>query len=110
MKPAKSSRFEPLLFLVSTVALIAAADVACRAQPITNAIPLSRAAWMADVKWGVMTHYLADWRAQADKEPMSLEHWNQLVDHFDVEALADQIKSTGAGYHILTIGQNSGYY
>ncbi len=27
-----------------------------------------------------------------------------------MEALADQLRSAGAGYHILTIGQNSGYY
>src|SRR5271170_3306943 len=69
-----------------------------------------RAAWMPQARWGVMTHYLADWRARADHEPMSVEHWNDLVDHFDVEGLADQIKSTGAGYHLLSIGQNSGYY
>ena len=41
---------------------------------------------------------------------MSIDQWNDLVDHFDVEALADQLKSIGAGYHVLTIGQNSGYY
>jgi len=69
-----------------------------------------RATWMESARWGVMTHYLADWRSRVDGEPMSVEHWNELVDHFDVEGLADQIKSTGAGYHILTIGQNSGYY
>jgi hypothetical protein len=69
-----------------------------------------RAAWMQQARWGIMTHYLADWRARADHEPMSIEHWNDLVNHFDVERLADQIKSTGAGYHLLSIGQNSGYY
>ncbi len=45
-----------------------------------------------------------------NKFQINVEKWNDMVDHFDVEALADQIKSVGAGYHILTIGQNSGYF
>src|SRR5262249_54239495 len=57
-----------------------------------------RAAWMPAVHWGVMTHYLADWRAQVDHEPASVEHWNELIDHFDVEGLANQLQSVGAGY------------
>jgi hypothetical protein len=69
-----------------------------------------RASWMKEAGFGVMTHYLADWRARTDGLTMSLDQWNELVDHFDVEGLAEQIKSAGAGYHILTIGQNSGYY
>ncbi len=68
------------------------------------------AAWMKEARWGVMTHYLADWRAQVDGEKPSVEHWNELVDHFDVEGLAKQLESVGAGYYLITIGQNSGYY
>lgn len=30
-----------------------------------------RATWMREARWGVMTHYLADWRARADKTEMS---------------------------------------
>ncbi len=69
-----------------------------------------RAAWMREAGWGVMTHYLADWRARADHEPASVEHWNDLIDHFDVEGLADQLKSVGAGWYLISLGQNSGYY
>ena len=69
-----------------------------------------RAAWMRAARWGVMTHYLADWRARADGEPASVEHWNDLIDHFDVEGLADQLKSVGAGWYLISLGQNSGYY
>jgi Alpha-L-fucosidase len=69
-----------------------------------------RAAWMKDARWGVMTHFLADWRARVDGEPASVEHWNDLIDHFDVEGLAEQLHSVGAGYYLVTIGQNSGYY
>ena len=65
---------------------------------------------MKEARWGMMVHYLADWKARELREPMTVEKWNNLVDHFDVNGLADQIKSVGAGYLILTIGQNSGYY
>jgi hypothetical protein len=71
-----------------------------------------RAAWMRDARWGVMTHYLADWIAAADGGGRSLSaaEWNDLIDHFDVDGLASQLHAAGAGYHILTIGQNSGFY
>ena len=69
-----------------------------------------RAAWMREARFGVMTHYLADWIARGSGEPMTIERWNTLVDRFDVEGLADQLKSVGAGYHLISIGQNSGYY
>jgi hypothetical protein len=69
-----------------------------------------RSAWMRQAKWGVMTHYLADWQARTNNIGMSVERWNKILDAFDVEALAEQLQSVGAGYHILTLGQNSGYY
>ena len=65
---------------------------------------------MREARFGVMTHYLADWIAQANHESMSVQRWNELVDRFDVDRLADQVKSTGAAYYIISIGQNSGYY
>jgi len=67
-----------------------------------------RAAWMKG-QWGVMTHYLLAWQSHEYNLPMTVEQWNRMVDAFDVDGLADQIKSTGATYHILTIGQNSTY-
>jgi hypothetical protein len=69
-----------------------------------------RAAWMPAARWGVMNHYLADWIARTTHEPMTIDRWNSLVGHFDVEALADQLKQVGAGYYQISIGQNSGYY
>lgn len=74
-------------------------------QPVPH-----RAAWMKDARWGVMTHYLADWIARDAKEAMTVEGWNKLIDGFDVETLAGQLQSVGAGYYIITLGQNSGYY
>jgi alpha-L-fucosidase len=69
-----------------------------------------RGKWMKQARWGVMTHYLADWRSQVDKEDISVDKWNEMIDHFDVEGLARQIETVGAGYYLITIGQNSGYY
>lgn len=69
-----------------------------------------RTAWMQEAKWGVMNHYLADWIARVEKMEMDVEQWNKLIDNFDVEGLAGQLESVGAGYYLITIGQNSGYY
>lgn len=69
-----------------------------------------RAQWMRTARWGVMSHYLADWRAQVDGVPASAERWNGLVDHFDAKALAAQLADVGAGWYQISIGQNSGYY
>ena len=41
---------------------------------------------------------------------MTVAKWMEMIDHFDVEGLAEQLKSVGAGYYLITIGQNSGYY
>ncbi len=80
--------------------------------PHANAAAADRAAWMQDARWGVMTHYLADWIASGSGQgrTMSVDAWNDLIDHFDAEGLAGQLQSAGAGYYVLTIGQNSGFY
>ena len=69
-----------------------------------------RAAWMRVARFGVMTHFLHDWIMQGQREQMTPENWNALVDGFDVEAVAEQLKSVGAAYYLISIGQNSGYY
>lgn len=66
-----------------------------------------RAEWMYQAKWGVFTHYLAGLQ---DPSVATVEAWNKSVDSFDVEALAEQVASTGAKYYIITLGQNSGFY
>lgn len=72
--------------------------------------PLHRADWLCQAKWGVMTHYLSDWIARRENADMSVERWNEMIDAFDVERLADQLESLSARYYLITIGQNSGYY
>jgi hypothetical protein len=93
------SRF---LFSVVFVALCVGSRFAANAE--------DRAAWMKEARWGVMNHYLADWIGRRERIRMTVEEWNKLIDNFDVEGLAKQIESVGAGYYLITIGQNSGYY
>lgn len=93
----KSLRLALVLFTTTFVSLRAAE-------------PPDRAAWMQEARWGVMTHFLHDWIMRGARDQMTVENWNALVDGFDVEALADQLKSVGAGYYLISIGQNSGFY
>jgi alpha-L-fucosidase len=55
--------------------------------------------WFKQAKFGVFVHYLGGGPG-----------WNERVESFDVEKFAGQIEQTRAGYVILTLGQNSGYY
>ncbi len=70
----------------------------------------NRADWMQKARWGIMNHFLADWVTRANNLELNPEQWNKLVNGFEVKELADQLVQIGAGYYVLTIGQNSGYY
>ena len=69
-----------------------------------------RADWMRTARFGVMTHFLHDWIMQGQREQMTPDNWNALVDGFDVDVVAEQLQSVGASYYLISIGQNSGYY
>jgi hypothetical protein len=84
--------------------LRAAETAASMAQSAGEAPRSHRVDWMYRAKWGVFMHYLA---ASAD---LPVAEWNRLIDGIDVESLASQIHSTGAGYFFITLGQNSGHY
>jgi alpha-L-fucosidase len=105
--PMRSLRFPGIIrflgFGFTAVGLALTVSTPARSQE-------DRTAWMKDARWGVMTHYLNNWIADVYHEPTTVERWNELVDHFDVDGLAEQIKSTGAGYHILTIYQQSDHF
>ncbi len=58
-----------------------------------------RTDWMKNARYGVFMHLLPD-----NEETLA------LVERFDVEKLADQLEVVGAGYFVLTLGQNSGYF
>jgi hypothetical protein len=55
--------------------------------------------WFSQAKYGVFIHFL----------PPGNEGLKQ-VGQFDVKALATQLEEMGAGYFVLTLGQNSGYF
>jgi F5/8 type C domain/Alpha-L-fucosidase len=59
--------------------------------------------WLRDARWGVMTHYLTN-------SSKSSKDWNDQVNSFDVKGLAQQLKSAGVKYYMISIGQNSGHY
>ena len=64
----------------------------------------NRASWMKDAKWGVMMHYVPQVLAPDNQlDSMNMDKWNDLVDHFDCEALAKQLSEVGAGYLIITV-------
>ena len=59
---------------------------------------------MQDAKWGVMIHYQPDWIASENQlETITVEKWNDLIDHFDCDRLAKQLSDAGAGYLIITV-------
>src|SRR5208282_1314717 len=63
----------------------------------------NRADWMYQARWGVFMHYLGSTN-------LSAAEWNRMIEGFDVESLAEQLHSAGAGYLVITLGQNSGHY
>jgi hypothetical protein len=64
---------------------------------------INRANWLHSAGWGVFAHFLAPPNITPSK-------WNTIVNNFDVNFLARQLKSTGTKYFFITVGQNSGYY
>ena len=66
--------------------------------------------WFCEAKWGVMTHYLGAPPSSADGAELTSEMWNEQIDAFDLDGLVAQLASTGARYHLMTLGQNSGHY
>lgn len=69
--------------------LMAAAAVAGQKSPASD--------WMSDAKVGAFMHFLPG--------PSNF----QLVDKFDVPAVAKQVSDSGVRYFVLTLGQNSGF-
>src|ERR1017187_5716872 len=70
--------------------------------------PDHRTDWLKEAKWGVFMHYMGDTVLKGDQ--LTIENWNKAVEAFDVNGLADQLASAGAGYFVLTLGQNSRFY
>ena len=70
-----------------------------------------RCTWFRDAGWGVMCHYLAGLPGGGDDAfNIDAQAWSDQCDACDVSGLAAQVASTGAGYLLFTVGQNSGHY
>jgi hypothetical protein len=67
-----------------------------------------RTEWLAR-KWGVFFHYLGG-RAGDTDDTLPASEWNRRIDAFDVDGLVAQLKSVGADYFGITLGQGSGHY
>lgn len=96
--------------LGSIIVMLVAPSAAIYAAEHGSASSRNNTNWLHDARWGVMTHYLGAPPSTAGGAELTAEQWNRQVDAFDVPGLADQIASTGAGYLLFTIGQNSGHY
>lgn len=97
------SRFHSLVLL----GLMMAVTVETNAEAPAGEQP-QRTDWFQKAGWGVFIHFLSD--LYILDEEATPEKWNSVVDQFDVEALAEEISSTGAKFLFLTLGQNSGYF
>jgi len=77
-------------------ALAGPAETGRAAAPAVGA---HRTDWFRAARYGVFMHFLPG-------DARGLE----LVREFEVEALARQLAEVGAGYFVITLGQNSGYF
>ncbi|XHR31015.1 MAG: hypothetical protein ACFUZC_10705 [Chthoniobacteraceae bacterium] len=72
--------------------------------------PLSLAPVFGTSHWGLMFHYIDSPASSSMISTTSSKDWNRRVDSFDVAAFVEQVKESGAGHIIFTLGQNSGHY
>ena len=69
-----------------------------------------KADWFSASKWGAMFHYLNKPASSNIASDTTSEEWNRCVEEFNVSRFINQIQSTGAGYIIFTLGQNTGHF
>ena len=84
---------QPMLWFLLALVLVLPSSGQIRPQSTSSAD------WLRKAKYGVFMHLLpSDATAFA------------RVSAFDEEVLASQLQAVGAGYFVLTLGQNSGYF
>jgi|688.fasta_scaffold02583_27 hypothetical protein len=66
--------------------------------------------WLHQAKWGLFFHFLPPHASVVGAPEISTNEWNRIIDNFDVEGLARQVAEVGAGYFIISIGQNTGFF
>jgi hypothetical protein len=62
--------------------------------------------WFHDAGFGIMFHYLSSNIVPGG----GTKEWNEAVESFDTEKFAHSAAEAGAGFVMVTLGQNSGYY
>jgi hypothetical protein len=89
----------------------ASAISACNTFELTLLPPSSGGSatdWLHAAQWGVFSQGPM---VEYQSPPITtVSAWNAAVNAFDVEGLANQIERMGAGYLILCLGENSGFY
>jgi len=84
---------------------IAPVVLAISITSVTYAEEGSTSGWLSKADYGLMAHYEV-----FGVDRISPEEYNRRVNSFKVDSFVEQVKESGAGYVILTLGQNSGYY
>ncbi|GGD90421.1 alpha-L-fucosidase [Paenibacillus nasutitermitis] len=83
------------------------------AGPIGDVAGNPNTDWLLKAKYGISHHLLAEFMNRVAAEPGDKwqpgEAWDDVINGFDVNGYVQQVVETGAGFVILTLGQNSGY-
>lgn len=70
--------------------------------------------WLAQAGWGICHHFLSDYvnrvAVSGHEQWRAGESWDDFLATFDAAQYADDVAASGAGFVILTLGQNSGYF
>ncbi|SFT10356.1 hypothetical protein [Paenibacillus sp. BC26] len=73
-----------------------------------------RTDWLCAAQYGISHHFIANYlnRVAASPEEQWKQHedWNDVINSFDVNAYAEQVAGSGAGFVLLTLGQNCGRF
>ncbi len=84
----------------------------CPASSATSSqvfgVTRQRTQWFKEAGWGVFFHYLSHIVGVEDDDDPS--RWNEVVNSFDTDGLADQLEEIGARYLFITMGQLSGFF
>ena len=99
-----------LLLLTLLFTLVVPSSIAVGEKASKEAAPVSehRTDWFREARWGVFNHYLSG--VVLKDVSLTVEIWNDAVDSFDTESMAKTLEDIGAGYYVITLGQNCGYY
>lgn len=94
---------------IATMSFLAVPSASAQ-TPIRTVKPdgsLNRAAWMAQGRFGLMTHYVITPKGSTPQERTA--DLNRIVDCFDLGTYIRQFDESGADWLIFTLGQGTGF-